>query len=300
MSRKASALIALCCAVAGVALSACDEATEAEPEAPANSTAATEDRAAFTGTRKIKVGERSVNVSCAGEPVVGRPLVVLLHGGGDDVTKLAGLQNTLAAQGRVCSYDRLGAGASDQPDGPQSFESTGKILTGVLDQVAAGEPVVLAGHSLGGLIAGRYSPDHQDRIKGLVLMDATSPTQEADLREQIPDSATGMAAELRQQTLAVFAGQGPEKLVVTDGEVRSAGNIPVEIVQHGKPYLTAVPEYGEGLERAWSEGQRKWLALSGRSNLSTATDSEHYIYVDQPDLAARAIQRVADEAAKSK
>ncbi|ONF63664.1 alpha/beta fold hydrolase [Amycolatopsis keratiniphila] len=282
MSRKASALIALCCAVAGVALSACDEATEAE--------------SAFTGTQKIKVGERSVNVSCAGNAVEGRPVVVLLHGGGDDLGKLSGLQNTLAAQGRVCSYDRLGAGASDQPDGPQSFESTGKILTGVLDQVAGGEPVVLAGHSLGGLIAARYSPDHQDRVKGLVLMDATSPTQEADLRQRIPESATGMAAELRAQTLAVFAGQGPEKLVVPDGEVRSAGDIPVEVIQHGKQYLAAVPEYGAGLEQSWAEGQRKWLALSGRSNLSTAANSEHYIYVDQPDLAVRAIQRVVDEA----
>ncbi|UMP03522.1 alpha/beta fold hydrolase [Amycolatopsis sp. EV170708-02-1] len=295
MSRKASALIALCCAVAGVALSACDEATEAESESPASSSAP-ENRAAFTGTQKLKVGERSVNVSCAGNPVAGRPVVVLLHGGGDDLGKLSGLQNTLAAQGQVCSYDRLGAGASDQPDGPQSFESTGKILTGVLDQVAGGKPVVLAGHSLGGLIAARYSPDHQDRVKGLVLMDATSPTQEADLRQRIPDSATGMAAELRAQTLAVFAGQGPEKLVVTDAEVRSAGNIPVEVIQHGKQYLTAVPEYGPGLEQAWSEGQRKWLALSGRSNLSTAANSEHYIYVDQPDLAVRAIQRVVGEA----
>ncbi|MFJ8914181.1 alpha/beta fold hydrolase [Amycolatopsis sp. NPDC102389] len=298
MSRKASALIALCCAVAGVALSACDEATEEDLEAPVSSAAA-ENRAAFTGTQKIKVGERSVNVSCAGNPVDGKPVVVLLHGGGDDLGKLSALQNTLAAQGRVCSYDRLGAGASDQPDGPQSFESTGKILTGVLDQVAGGKPVVLAGHSLGGLIAARYSPDHQDRVKGLVLMDATSPTQEADLRQQIPDSATGMAAELREQTLAVFAGQGPEKLVVHDAEVRPAGDIPVEVIQHGKQYLTAVPQYGEGLEKAWSEGQRKWLALSGRSNLSTAANSEHYIYVDQPDLAVRAIQRVVDEA-KSK
>ncbi|RSN34543.1 alpha/beta hydrolase [Amycolatopsis sp. WAC 01416] len=291
MSRKASALIALCCAVAGVALSACDEATESESSA--------EDRVAFTGTQKIKVGERSVNVSCAGDPVEGRPVVVLLHGGGDDVGKLAGLQNTLAAQGQVCSYDRLGAGASDQPDGPQSFESTGKILTGVIDRVAGGKPVVLAGHSLGGLIAGRYAPDHQDRVKGLVLMDATSPTQAADLRQHIPQSATGMAAELRDQTLAVIAGQGPEKLVVPDGEVRPAGTIPVEVIQHGKPYLAAVPEYGAALEQAWSEGQRKWLALSARGNLSTAATSEHYIYVDQPDLAVRTIQRVTDEAAKS-
>ncbi|WP_443076765.1 alpha/beta fold hydrolase [Streptomyces sp. TRM 70361] len=77
---------------------------------------------------------------------------------------------------RVCSYDRLGEGASDQPEDPQSFESTGEVLTAVLDRVAGDNPVVLTGHSLGGVIAARYAPDHQDRVRGLVLLDATSPT----------------------------------------------------------------------------------------------------------------------------
>ncbi|MEV0196761.1 alpha/beta fold hydrolase [Nonomuraea sp. NPDC050691] len=191
----------------------------------------------------------------------------------------------------MCSYDRLGAGASDQPEGPQNFSSTGKILTGVLERVAGDDPVVLAGHSLGGLIAARYALGHQDRVKGLVLMDATPPTMPADIAKSIPESATGPAAELRAQNLALFQGQNPEKLVITDGKVRSAGNIPVEVIQHGKPYLQAVPEYGSRLEKAWSAGQRKWLALSSRSELSTAADSEHYIYVDQPDVAVQAIAR---------
>jgi hypothetical protein len=98
--------------------------------------------------------------------------------------------------------------------------------------------------------------------------------------------------------LAILQGENPEKLAVPDGEVRSAGDIPVEVIQRGKPDLEAVPEYGADLERAWGEGQRKWLALSSRSNLSTATDSGHYIYVDQPDLAVRAIQRIAAEAVR--
>jgi len=172
------------------------------------------------------------------------------------------------------------------------------VLTAVIDRVAGDAPVVLAGHSLGGLLAARYAPEHQDRVKGLVLMDATSPTQSADLTEEVPDSATGLAADLRAQTLAALQGENPEQLVVPDGEVRSAGDIPVEVIQHGKQYLAAVPEYGPALERAWSEGQQKWLTISSRSNLSTATDSEHHIYLDQPDLAVRAVQRIAAEAAQ--
>jgi thioesterase domain-containing protein len=293
---RASAVVALCCTVACVVLTGCDEAPPAESNPPAGTTTTpAADQSAFTGTKKIEVDGRSVNVSCSGSPAEGKPVIVLLHGGGDGLDKLAGLQETLGEQDRVCSYDRLGAGASDQPDGPQTIEDSGTVLTAVIDQVAGGAPVVLAGHSLGGLIAARYAPDHQDRVKGLVLMDATSPTQSADLEAEIPDSATGLAADLRAQTLAVLQGESPEQLVVPDGDVRSAGDIPVEVIQHGKQYLAAVPEYGPALEQAWSAGQRKWLAVSSRSNLSTATDSEHYIYVDQPDLAVRAIQRIAAE-----
>ncbi|MEU6265198.1 alpha/beta fold hydrolase [Saccharopolyspora shandongensis] len=293
---RASALIALCCAVAGVGLAGCDESAQGDAN-PSEIMEWADGEGSFTGTKKIEVDGRSVNVSCSGTPVEGRPVVVLLHGGGDGLGKMAGFQQSLSERDRVCSYDRLGAGASDQPDGPQTLESGGEVLTAVLDQVAGDAPVVLAGHSLGGLIAARYAPDHQDRVAGLVLMDATSPTQSADLAKEIPESATGMAVELREQTLAVLRGESPEKLVVPDGEVRSAGDIPVEVIQHGKQYLAAVPEYGPGLERAWSGGQRKWLAMSSRSTLISAANSEHYIYVDQPGLAVQAVQRVVAQAA---
>lgn len=289
-------MAALCCTVLGAGVAGCDgESLENwDPLAPATRTAA----APISGTTKIDVAGRSVNVSCSGDPEKGGPVVVLLAGAGDGLDKLAAFQKTLSTHNRVCSYDRLGEGASDKPDGPQSFSSTGKILTGVLDRVAGDGPVVLAGHSLGGLIAARYAPGHQDRVKGLVLMDATPSTMLHDISTAIPESATGPAAELRAQNLAVFKGENPEKLVVADGKVRSAGDIPVEVVQHGTPYLAAVPTYGPRLERAWAAGQRKWLALSSDSTLSTAAESGHYIYVDQPDVAVKAIERVTARAAR--
>ena len=293
---RVSAAIAVCCTAAGVALAGCDEAPDASPPASGTTSQASHE-GSFTGNRKIRVDGRAVHVSCSGAPAKDRPVVVLVLGAGDGLDKMADLQRTLGEEDRVCSYDRLGAGASDQPDGPQTLDDTGRVLSSVIDQVAGGAPVVLAGHSLGGLIAARYAPDHQDRVKGLVLIDATSPTQSADLTAEIPDSATGPAADLRAQTLAVLQGENPEKLVVPDGKVVSAGDIPVEVIQHGKQYLAAVPEYGPALERAWAEGEHKWLAVSSRSKLSTAANSEHYIYLDQPDVAVQAIQRVTTQAA---
>ncbi|MFG3590371.1 alpha/beta fold hydrolase [Streptomyces sp. NPDC047990] len=247
----------------------------------------------FTGVEKIKVGDRSVRVSCSGESAPHRPVVVLMAGLGDGLDSLSGIQQTLGAKSRVCSYDRLGEGGSDAPAGPQSIDSTGKVLTAVLDRVAGRRPVALVGHSLGGLIAARYAPEHQDRVKGLVLLDATPPTMAGDLTRIVPPSATGPGAEARDQFLAVSRGDNPERLSFTDGRVRPAGTIPVEVVRHGVPYLAqSIPTYGPALEHAWAEGERAWLAVSPRSRPSVAAGSDHYIHVARPDLVDRAVQRV--------
>ncbi len=304
---RTTALTTLCCAVAG-ALVGCGALSEvgsdlesAAEEVQSDLESAAEDVATngelFTGTKTLDVDGASVNLSCSGSPADDRPVIVLMAGMGDGLDTMVDLQKNLAEGDRVCSYDRLGEGASDQPDGPQSIADSGEILTAVLDDVAPDGSVVLAGHSLGGLIAARYAPDH-DRVAGLVLLDATSPTMLDDITDVIPESATGEGAEVRAQNLAVFEGENPENIVIeSDPQVRSAGDIPVEVVQHGVPYLGEIAEYGDELERVWAEGQEKWLAVSDDSRLSTAEESGHYIHVDQPELAVEAVRRVTDQAA---
>ncbi|MEV4252259.1 alpha/beta hydrolase [Spirillospora sp. NPDC049652] len=291
---RTTALAALGIAIAGAGLTGCngDSLDNWDPLASGTPKSKVD---IFPGVGKLDVDGKSVNASCSGQSAKGAPVIVLMLGAGDGLGKMAALQKTLSKNHRVCSYDRLGEGASAQPDRPQDFTSAGKTLTGVLERVAGDAPVVLAGHSLGGLIAARYGPDHHGKVKGLVLMDATPPTMGGDITRTIPESAPGPAGEMRAQNTAMLQGQNPEKLVITDGPVRSAGDIPVEVIKHGKPYLSALPQYGPRLEQAWSDGQRKWLALSSRSKLSTAASSGHYIYVDQPDVALKAIQRVATQ-----
>ncbi|MEO3822870.1 alpha/beta hydrolase family protein [Actinomadura sp. B10D3] len=293
---RTAAVTAAACTVLGAGLVGCDDSTgeDFDPFASTPKPAA----GSFTGTKTLEIGGKSLNVSCSGKAADGTPVIVLLHGAGDGVDKMAALQKTLSAKNRVCSYDRLGAGKSDKPDGPQDFASTGKVLTGLIDQVAGDAPVVLAGHSLGGLIAARYAPEHKDTVKGVVLLDATPPTMGAEITRIIPASAKGPAGQVRAQNVAMFKGQNPEQLVIKDGKVASAGDIPVEVVKHGQPYLAAVPQYGPSLERAWTDGQSKWLELSSKSSLRVAKKSGHYIYKDQPEAAVQSIQRVATQAAR--
>ncbi|WP_049571084.1 alpha/beta fold hydrolase [Nocardiopsis sp. SBT366] len=306
---RTTALSALCCAAAIPGLVGCGVLSEVGSElgsAADEARSDLEDAASevltegqlFTGSKALDIDGVSVNVSCSGTPSDGRPVIVLMAGMGDGLDTLAGVQETLAEDERVCSYDRLGEGASDQPEGQQSIDDAGETLTAVLEDVAGDGPVVLAGHSLGGLIAARYAPDHPDRVGGLVLLDATSPTMIDDITGVIPESATGEGAEVRAQNLAIFQGENPENIVIdSDPRVGSAGDVPVEVIQHGVPYLGEIAEYGDDLERVWTEGQEQWLALSDRSRLSTAQESGHHIHVDQPDVAVEAIRRVTEEAA---
>ncbi|MBQ1083490.1 alpha/beta fold hydrolase [Nocardiopsis sp. B62] len=306
---RTTALSALCCAAAIPGLVGCGVLSEVGSElgsAADEVRSDLEDAASevltegqlFTGSKALDIDGVSVNVSCSGTPSDGRPVIVLMAGMGDGLDTLAGVQETLAEDERVCSYDRLGEGESDQPEGQQSIDDAGETLTAVLEDVAGDGPVVLAGHSLGGLIAARYAPDHPDRVGGLVLLDATSPTMIDDITGVIPESATGEGAEVRAQNLAIFQGENPENIVIdSDPRVGSAGDVPVEVIQHGVPYLGEIAEYGDDLERVWTEGQEQWLALSDRSRLSTAQESGHHIHVDQPDVAVEAIRRVTEEAA---
>lgn len=103
---KASAVVALCCTVAGGLLAAPASAAQRDKGLPA-------------GTAKLTVDGRAVNVSCSGTAERGRPVIVLLAGLGDGLENFAAFQETLSTKYKVCSYDRLGEGASDQPDGPQ-------------------------------------------------------------------------------------------------------------------------------------------------------------------------------------
>ncbi|MET9140060.1 alpha/beta fold hydrolase [Streptomyces parvulus] len=291
---KATAAIAVVCTVAGAGLALDEEHAGATTgNGPASR------GAAFTGTAKLRVDGHTVNVSCSGRAGgADEPLVLLMAGGGEGLGNMAALQKQVGKTHRACSYDRLGEGASDRPAPGtlQTMDDTGRLLTQVLDRLAGDRPVVLAGHSLGGYIAARYTPHHTDRVKGLVLLDATIPHLTRDMNRTVPADATGVPAQIREGALAVNEGQNPERFVIADGPVRSAGRIPVEILRHESQYAE-VPQYGPALERMWARGQREWLGLSRNAHLTTAPGTGHYIHTDRPDLALDAIAKVTHWAA---
>jgi len=123
----------------------------------------------------IDLGGRRLRLVRAG-PRSERPTVLLEHGAFGCAADWAVVQERLAAKGlHSLAYDRAGLGFSDPGPKPRD----GHALTADLDQLLAraGEPgpLVLVGHSMGGLMVRLFTLKHPERVLGVVLVDAVVP-----------------------------------------------------------------------------------------------------------------------------
>ena len=104
---------------------------------------------------------------------IGRPqrLVVLVHGYGEHIGRYEHVAAALNARGSsVVGPDHVGHGRSDgEPALVEDFEPVVDDLRAVVEDARGSLPVVMVGHSMGGLIAARYAQRHADHLAGLVL-----------------------------------------------------------------------------------------------------------------------------------
>jgi len=128
-----------------------------------------------TPARQVAVdGERRLNLFCLGE---GAPLVLLEAGAISDASTWRRVQGRIAAFTRVCSYDRAGYGFSDPGSSSSTPQQAVDDLERLLDQIPASHPIVLVGHSAGGLYATLFAEQHRARVGGLVLVDPAIRSQ---------------------------------------------------------------------------------------------------------------------------
>jgi len=123
-------------------------------------------------------------------------LALIAHGYGEHIGRYEHVAERLVAEGAVVvGPDHLGHGRSA---GERALIEDGEDLTADLHAVAElargehpGLPVVLIGHSMGGLIATRFAQKHGDELSALVLSGPViggNPTIEALLgMDPIPD-----------------------------------------------------------------------------------------------------------------
>jgi alpha-beta hydrolase superfamily lysophospholipase len=98
-------------------------------------------------------------------------MVVLVHGYGEHIGRYEHVAQALVARGSaVVGPDHVGHGRSaGEPAVVEDFESVVDDLRAVVQATRDDLPVVMVGHSMGGLIAIRYTQRHRADLAGLVL-----------------------------------------------------------------------------------------------------------------------------------
>ncbi len=116
------------------------------------------------------------HVETFGDPSA--PVIVVLHGGpGGDYRGLLRLRDPVNGvrleDGHLLVYwDQRGSGLSRRHPGSEiTLDAYDRDLSSIIDRFSPGRPVVLLGHSWGGMFATRYISQHPERIAGAVLME---------------------------------------------------------------------------------------------------------------------------------
>ncbi len=120
--------------------------------------------------------------AAAGGPVP----IVLVHGIAGSTADWAAVVPDLAAERRVVAYDQRGHGTSGRAPGGRRDYTFDLLLAdlGMLVDTLGAERIDLVGHSMGGVIALRYTLDQPGRVRSLVLVDTAAA----------PANATGPVA----------------------------------------------------------------------------------------------------------
>lgn len=262
------------------------------------------------------VGGHRLHVDCTG---AGSPTVVLESGLGEISPHWAWIARSVAADTRVCAYDRAGRGWSEGSAGRHDGAAIAADLHTLLQRANEPGPYVLVGHSIGGPYVMTYAQRYPNEVAGMVLLDATSPRAFTDLPSFSATNATmvrglGLLNSLSRLGLGQLVGAGAgdglpapandqahafstrprdmrtgvEELL----QLRAALGQARELTDLGGMPL-AVVTAGEGQQAGWSAAQDRMAALSTNSVHRVAPATHESLLMDKSD-SAYSVRAIAD------
>jgi pimeloyl-ACP methyl ester carboxylesterase len=237
---------------------------------------------------KFAVNGNELYLACSGGP--GPTVVFEAALGGDH--SLWPIADRIRSQAYACVYDRPGNGDSSVPDEPMTARSDVADLHRLLEVAGIPKPVVMVGHSYGGLIAWMEAVEHPDEVAGVVLIDSSHPDQYArwdalmteaqrrELRSFLPDFPY-------VDFLASLQGAGEEfgSLPAIPLTVITGTRVDQSSCDNGLPC--------QEMHAIWLELQDEYAALRPDARHVEAPTG-HYVQDEDPDLVVTEILRLLD------
>ncbi len=218
----------------------------------------------------------------------------------------------VAATTRVCMYERPGVAAvlddelipsrSDAVPMPRSAQDVVEDLHTLLEVAGVPGPYVLVGHSLGGLFVRLYASTYPEEVAGLVLVDAWYEGLREALSPENWEAYVRLNSAVPSQLADYPDLETVDFAAASDIMAQAAldhplTGIPLYVVTAGLPFGIPEEDLGfspDALQEAWTTAQDQLGALLSDARHVIATESAHYVQLQQPDLVIAAIDAVVE------
>ena len=154
----------------------------------------------------IDVGGYRLEVRVKG---TGNPTVVFETGFTAGILLYWKLQDRIAEHTRTLVYQRAGLGRSDPGPQPRTAEQMARDLHSLLAALDIRPPIVLVGHSAGGLFMRVFAHDYPAEVAAMVFIDPATEASYQRMRQSSPKDwqtmETKLPAGLRRQWVAMPA-----------------------------------------------------------------------------------------------
>jgi pimeloyl-ACP methyl ester carboxylesterase len=207
------------------------------------------------------------------------PTVVMDAGLNWDHHAWAAVKSKMEGTTRVCTYDRANLGKSDPRPGQQGAANRSTVgamadeLATLLRVAGIRGPLVLVGHSFGGMIVQVFAARHHDDVAGLIFVDSSTVEQFEGDWAATDDPWSDGATEIDRPASAI-------ELHAAD----DFGTTPTVVITQD----VTDPDF----EKDWSRLQDRLAAESTDAVHVVARGSGHHINADNPDIVAVAVQEV--------
>ncbi|MCI0184726.1 alpha/beta fold hydrolase [Sulfoacidibacillus ferrooxidans] len=119
----------------------------------------------------ISIGERKLETEIRG---TGEKTVVVLPGMNSSIDDWNEVIRELSDMCKVICFHRAGCGESEPNSFGASVIQTVRDVRSLIDALQIDTPIILAGHSYGGLCVQRFAREYPDSVSGVALIDSTS------------------------------------------------------------------------------------------------------------------------------